>query len=196
VQRLSSLPAWRDVRRRGRPPFDIHRMHASRRRFIFTGIAGAAAFAAARWLQPIAAPSSGRYAMRAGDADVMRAVIPALLDGALPADADARRSAVERTLAAVETAIAGLPPAARDELAAMFAMLSFAPVRIALAGVGRTWPEADSRDVDAFIVRLQTSRWQVKRAAYDALHQLTFAAWYADPSTWAAIGYAGPPQLR
>jgi hypothetical protein len=177
------------------PTLDLHRVHASRRRFILTGIAGAAAFAAARWLQPIAATSPGRYAMRAGDADVMRAVIPALLDGALPANADARRAAIERTVTAVEVAIAGLPPGSRDELAAMFAMLSFAPVRIALAGVGPAWRDADVRDVDAFIVRLQTSRWQVKRAAYDALHQLTFAAWYADDSTWAAIGYAGPPAL-
>jgi len=28
------------------------------------------------------------------------------------------------------------------------------------------------------------------------LHQLVFAAWYADPRAWPATGYAGPPSLE
>jgi hypothetical protein len=48
---------------------------------------------------------------------------------------------------------------------------------------------------NAFLVRLQKSRWSVKRTAYDALHQLTFAAWYANPRTWPSIGYPGLPAL-
>ena len=168
-------------------------MNPSRRRLIFTGIAGAAVLVAARWLQP--PHSVVASALSADGADVMRAIIPALLDGALPDDLTERRVAIEDTVGAVGTAIAGLPPAAREELSALFALLAFAPVRVAFADVAAEWPEASVTTTNAFLVRLQKSRWSVKRTAYDALHQLTFAAWYANPRTWTSIGYPGPPTL-
>ena len=165
-----------------------------RRRLIFTGAAGAAVLVAARWLQP--AQSQQRNAGMTPDAaKVMRAVAAALLDGALPADATMRRAAIDETVAAVGTAIEGLPPSAREELATLFTLLAFAPLRIAFANLDVDWRDADVAATNAFLVRLQTSRWSVKRIAYDALHQLTFAAWYANPGTWPAIDYPGPPVL-
>jgi len=128
-------------------------------------------------------------------ANVMRAVAAALLDGALPHDATVRRTAIDETVSAIGTAIAGLPPLAREELATLFTLLAFAPLRIAFANVDVDWRDADAETTNAFLVRLQTSRWSVKRIAYDALHQLTFAAWYANPRAWPEIGYAGPPVL-
>lgn len=165
-----------------------------RRRLIFTGAAGAAVLVAARWLQlaPSQQPGAG---MKPEAANVMRAVAAALLDGALPVDATMRRAAIDETVAAVGTAIEGLPPLAREELATLFTLLAFAPLRIAFANVDVDWRDANVETTNAFLVRLQTSRWSVKRIAYDALHQLTFAAWYANPRTWPAIGYPGPPVL-
>ena len=64
-----------------------------------------------------------------------------------------------------------------------------------VAGIGSAWRDATVADANAFLVRLQKSRWSVKRSAYDALHQLIFAAWYANPRAWPAIGYRGPPAL-
>lgn len=173
------------------------RVNPLRRRIIFTGIAGAAALAAVRWLQPMPArsPAVPMPALSADGADIMRALIPALLDGALPAQPEARKASIEETVTAVATALDGLSPAAREELAALFAMLSLAPLRIAFAGIDGAWRDASVSDANAFLVRLQKSRWSVKRTAYDALHQLTFAAWYANPRTWPAIGYPGPPAL-
>jgi hypothetical protein len=164
---------------------------------IFTGIAGAAALAAARWLQPMQASRSAipASALSADGSDIMRALIPALLDGALPAEPGARQAAIEETVTAVATAIDGLSPVAREDLSALFAMLSFAPLRIAFADIDGAWRDASVSDANAFLVRLQKSRWSVKRTAYDALHQLTFAAWYANPRTWPSIGYPGPPAL-
>ena len=128
-------------------------------------------------------------------ANVMRAVAAALLDGALPADATMRRAAIDQTVTAVGTAIEGLPLPAREELATLFTLLDFGPLRIAFANVDVDWRDADVETTNAFLIRLQTSRWSVKRIAYDALHQLTFAAWYANPRAWPAIGYPGPPVL-
>jgi len=169
-------------------------VNPSRRRLIFTGVAGAAVLVAARWLQPVQPqrPSAG---LTADAADVMRAIAAAMLDGALPEDAGARRAAIDDTVDNVGKAIAGLPPLAREELATLFTLLAFAPMRIAFASVDVAWREADVTTTNAFLVGLQTSRWSVKRIAYDALHQLTFAAWYANPRAWPSIGYPGPPPL-
>jgi hypothetical protein len=126
----------------------------------------------------------------------MRAIVPAMLDGALPEPAAERKAAIEATVSAVGTAISGLPPAARDELSTLFALLALAPVRVGFADIDSGWRDADVTTTSAFLVRLQKSRWSVKRTAYDALHQLTFAAWYANPVAWPSIGYPGPPVLR
>jgi hypothetical protein len=179
-------------------PFDARRyvihMNLSRRRLIFTGAAGVAVLVAARWLQP-SRPERATAGLTTDAADVVRAIAAAMLDGALPEDAADRRAALDDTVDAVGTAIAGLPPLAREELATLFALLGFAPLRIAFAKVDVAWRDADVTTTNAFLVRLQTSRWSVKRIAYDALHQLTFAAWYANPRTWPSIGYPGPPAL-
>lgn len=169
----------------------------SRRRFLFTGIAGTAALMAAHWLQPSPAARGAipASALSPEGADIMRALIPAMLDGALPEATGERRDAVEQTVLAIATAIDGLPPLARDELATLFALLALAPVRIAFAGVDKPWRDASADDASAFLVRLRNSRWSMKRAAYDALHQLTIAAWYANPRAWPSIGYPGPPVL-
>ena len=149
---------------------------------MFVGLAGALTLVAVRAWQPTADFGS-------------RALTPAFLDGALPAQEPDRRDAIARTLTNVEAAIAGLPPTARNELSTLFSLLSLAPMRLVFAGIDGGWVDANREDVDVFLARLKNSRWSVKRAAYDALHQLIMAAWYADPRTWASIGYPGPPRL-
>jgi len=172
-------------------------VNPSRRYFLFLAVTGAVALGATRWLQPTLTAAgieeSGRLSPAA--ADVMRALVPAFLDGALPAASQERAAAVEQTVAGVATAIAGLPPAARDELATLFVLLALPPMRFLFAGIDGTWGDASPTQAAAFLARLQRSRWALKRAAYDALHQLTMAAWYADSRTWEAIGYPGPPTL-
>lgn len=170
----------------------------SRRRVIFTGAAGLAALAIARWLQPTPASDASRAGapgLSADGADVVRALVPALLDGALPPDPHARRAAIDETVAAVATAIEGLPPDTRHELDTLFALLAFAPARILIGGVDASWRDATVDAANGFLGRLRASRLVQKRAAYDALHQLTFAAWYANAARWPAIGYPGPPAL-
>jgi hypothetical protein len=111
------------------------RMNPIRRRIVFTGLAGAAALAATRWLQPGAAGAARDSSLSAGGADLLRALVPALLGSALPAQISERKAAVDATIAAIGTAIAGLPPSTREELGALFAMLALPPVRVAFAGI-------------------------------------------------------------
>jgi len=167
-------------------------VNPSRRRFIFVGLAGVVALCAARVLQPATATAA---ALGGSGEDVVRGLIPALLDGALPDDPAHRAAAVERTVTAVSEAIAGLPPNAREELATLFGLLALGAVRILFAGIDAPWRDADVAQASAFLNRLRRSRLSLKRAAYDALHQLVLASWYASAESWPAIGYPGPPRL-
>jgi hypothetical protein len=170
-------------------------VNTSRRTFIFAGVLGAVVLVATRWL-PRASPATDLPALRALDADgeaIVTAILPLMLAGALPQAADARTAALRETVAAVDAAIAGLPLLAQRELRQLFTLLALAPVRWSLARMTASWPEASPAAVDAFLSRLKDSRIALLRAAYDALHQLVFAAWYGQPRAWAAIGYDGPP---
>ncbi len=169
----------------------------SRRTFLTAGVLGATALVAARWLRsPHAPPGNG--ALRALDADaqaILGAVVPVLLDGALPVAAAARKAAIDDTLRGIDVAVAGLAPSAQEELRQLFALLALPPARLALARVSVPWNEAPPAEVRAFLRRFRGSSLMLLRSAYGALHELTFAAWYGNPASWTRIGYPGPPDL-
>jgi len=173
----------------------------TRRTFILAGVAGGAALAAAYWFrhereaQPVTGALVPLARLDTGAPAIIGAIVPVLLAGALPVDPVSRPVAVNETIENVARAVSGLPPAAQRELGQLFALLDFAPARIALTGVTSTWSDASERDVAAFLDRWQASRLMLLRSAYDALHQLVFAAWYGNPRSWPAIGYGGPPAL-
>lgn len=166
-----------------------------RRTFLAVGLAGAATLAAAGWW---AASTSRRNTAEALDADaraIIAAIVPAMLDGALPASPRDREAAISETVDNVDRAVRGLPPAARSELGQLFALLTMTAGRRAFAGVASPWPVATLDEVSTFLTAWRDSAWDLKRTAYDALHQLLFAAWYGNPRSWRDIGYPGPPAL-
>jgi hypothetical protein len=171
------------------------RMNRSRRVFLATGVLGAAALATAGWLRVRAPADAVGRGLDADASAIVRALVPAFLAGALPTETSARKDAIDATLASVDAAIVGLPPHAQRELAQLFALLSFAPARLALAGLSSDWRDASETQVDAVLERWRTSRATLLRSAYEGLHQLLIAAWYGNPRAWEAIGYAGPPAL-
>jgi hypothetical protein len=163
------------------------------------GVAGAAALLFARWLyRPLPPPPTrieDSNALDPAARNIIAALIPVFLDGALPSGAEASSVRAE-TLAGVDRAVTGLPPAMRQELADLFSLLAFAPTRCLLAGIWSSWPEASPEAIASFLVRWRDSRFTLPRSAYAALHQLVFSAWYAHPRAWPAIGYPGPPSLE
>jgi hypothetical protein len=172
-------------------------MTVSRRTFIAAGVVGAAALATAGWLRGPHAPP-GRAGRRALDADgeaIFAAVAPVILEGALPADKAARDAAIAQTLDGIDAAIAGLSPYAQAELGQLIALLALPPVRYGIARVSDAWPVASPPQVRQFLDHCRGSRFTLMRSAYDALHALPYAAWYGNGSSWAAIGYPGPPRV-
>ena len=173
----------------------------TRRTFLAAGVAGATALAAAGWWRssrdaiPVLVGTAPGPRLAPDALAVLTAVAPVLLEGALPDDPAAARAAVQTTVANIGVAVAGLPPAAQEELGQLFALLGFPPTRIALARVTSPWPQAPRDEITAFLDHWRTSRFLLLHSAYSALHQLVFAAWYGNPESWPAIGYPGPPKL-
>jgi len=167
-----------------------------RRTFLTVGIAGAATLAAAGWLASIMRTRPGERALDDDARAIMAAIVPAMLDRALPERPSDRDAAVTEIVDGVDHAITGLLPPARAELGQLFALLAMTPARRAFAGVAAPWNEATRDEVAAFLDAWRSSGWALKRSAYDAFHQLVFAAWYGNPRSWATIGYPGPPRIN
>ena len=167
----------------------------SRRRVIFVGVAGAVAAGAALVLPRLGASAAPSGAALASEhADMLRAVTQALLGSALPTEADARNRELTRVTTATGALIANLPPLTRKEVADLFGLLALKPART-LLGFSGDWVGADISAVATFLAGLRDSSIGLKQQAYFALHDLLIGSFYAEPSTWAATGYPGPPQL-
>jgi hypothetical protein len=169
----------------------------SRRTLLKAGIAGAAALVAARWLYMQMSTTTGQQvaALDASSRAVVAAIVPVMLEGALPGG-EAAPAARERVVAGVDLAIAGLPPAVRSEIDELFSLLAFAPTRCLIVGVWSPWPQASRDAIAGFLDRWRDSRFALLRSAFDALHRLILAAWYGNPESWMEIGYPGPPSLE
>jgi hypothetical protein len=172
----------------------------TRRDFLKVGATGAFVLASVRLgrSQPVPSHRDGVMdapALDAGAREVLAAIVPVMLAGALPADRSARSERTAATIDGVDHAVAGLPAHAQTDLRDLFTLLGFAPTRWLLARVRRPWREAPEREVAAFLESWRASGWALKQQAYQAFHELVFAAYYADSESWPDIGYPGPPVL-
>jgi hypothetical protein len=122
----------------------------------------------------------------------LEAIVPAILAGTLPAAPEQRAAAIAATTARVHEAILGLPLATQKEVQDLFGLLALASARRLIAGVPVAWAAATPDQVAAFLQDWRVSRFGLLRSAYGAIHDLVLSGWYADPSSWPAIGYPGP----
>jgi hypothetical protein len=114
------------------------------------------------------------------------------LDGALPAAPDARARALAVFLDCTDALVAALPPHAQSELSQLLALLASAPGRRALAGLQPDWSDASVAEIRKAMQSMRLSSFDLRQQAYQALHDITGAAYYSDASTWAGVGYPGP----
>lgn len=170
----------------------------TRRQFLTTGLAGGALLGFAYLFQGSIDRFGKRtlveaFPLEGAMRQVLGAVVPVVLAGTLPGDGAGRQSGIQRAVDGVAIAVSALSAPAQREVAELFALLAFAPTRIAAAGVTDPWPEATPEAVASFLQRWRNSRIDLLKSGYLALHDLILGAWYADPATWEAIGYPGPP---
>lgn len=162
-----------------------------RRQWLVLGAGAAAALAVAgtavAWWQP--AREGGRLVPEART--MLAAVARAVLADLLPAEESALQAHLDR----LQATIAGMPPAMQTEVDQLFTLLLTPPGRLGLFGLATPWPGASTEAVRDALQGLRSSRLALRQQVFHALRDLTNAAWLADDSTWAAIGYPGPREL-
>jgi hypothetical protein len=167
----------------------------NRRRLLKYGLLGAALLAVAGADLLRRPPVWTAAGLSAAAREIFAALARAVLDGALPADPQRAQQALEAHLKRLEATIAGLPPPAQQELGTLLAVLVHPLGRRSVAALAEPWATASVADLHSALSAMRTSRLALRQQAYHALRDLTSAAYFADPSTWAGIGYPGPRNL-
>lgn len=167
----------------------------SRRSFLKIGVAGACTLAAGGALYRLAYPARPqRFALDGTALAVLNAIIPVMLGPLLPTAPAERQRVLAQAAERTRAAVLSLPLATQKEVQDLFGLLALGPARRLLAGVAGGWGQADPEQVAAFLNSWRTHSLQTLQVAYHALHDLILGAWYADPSSWDAIGYPGAEQ--
>jgi hypothetical protein len=123
---------------------------------------------------------------------IFSAVAGGVLDGTLSTVPAIRATELQAHLARVESALAQFPPHLQAEVGELLALLATAPGRRWFARLATPWDSAAPAEVQASLQSLRTGNWTLQRQAYHALRDLTNAAYYSEPGTWAHLGYPGP----
>lgn len=149
----------------------------TRRKLLLGGLAAAGALAAGDVLYQFSSDD---------DRMIIAAIAPVMIGLDVPA---------QEVVRGFDVAVAGLPPSVQGEVHQLLGLLRFPITRALAAGVWHPWHAATHEEIAAFLNRWRYSNIVKLRSAYDALHQLIMAAWYAGNTSWTAIGYAGPPHV-
>lgn len=169
-------------------------MAANRRTFLKVGALAALTLAAGGGIYRATHPSGPlqRFVLDGEARAAIDAIVPAMLAGALPTGAAQRSAAIGATTERVHQAIRGLPLGAQKEVQDLFGLLALAPARRVLTGISGGWASATPEQVTVFLQEWRFHSLAMLQTAYHALHDLIIGSWYADPSSWSAIGYPGP----
>ena len=166
-----------------------------RRTLLKLGLGAAALLAVAGGGLSLVRPALVDGRMTPAARSVFHAIARAVLDGSLPADAAQRASVLAAHLQRLDDTLAGFPAPTRTDLSQLLALLASAPGRFALAGLRADWPEASVHELQQAMQAMRTSNLALRQQAYHALRDLTNAAYFADPGTWALLGYPGQRTL-
>ncbi|MCS0590042.1 twin-arginine translocation signal domain-containing protein [Massilia norwichensis] len=168
-------------------------METSRRSFLKAGALAALVLAAGGGIYRATHPPAPKGFVLDGEArDAMHAIVPAILAGVLPTEAQARQQAIGSVTERLHQTILGLPLATQQEVQDLFGLLALGPARRLLTGIPHGWTEATDAEVTDWLQDWRTHRLALLRTAYQALHDLVLGSWYSDAANWAAIGYPGP----
>lgn len=136
-------------------------------------------------------PAAGYAFLQPGDADLFRALAPAVVTELGAFDAAKRKALVDAVLRNVDGTIAALDLGARQELRKLLDLLAIAPLRYVLTGVG-AWNEAGVEKMQAFLARWRGSRFATLNAGGNVLVKLSSSSFYLLPESWPSTGYPGP----
>jgi len=170
----------------------------SRRKLLKAGLFGTAFLATAGVTATLSGcsastPASGFSILRETDLPFLRALIPVLLEGAVPPQK--MPQAVDGTLQSIDYSLTRLSPEVLKLSVQLFDVLAMPITRGPLTGVWGNWENASATDVRQFLERWQNSSLGLLRMGHSSLQQLVLMNWYGRPESWAHCGYPGPPTV-
>lgn len=130
--------------------------------------------------------------LREADVVLLRALMPALLAGSLPADAAERSDRLDATLLRFDATCLRLEPPAQRVLQQLFDLLNGSLTRRLTTGITTPWSEVSEADAEAFLQRWRTSSVSLFNAGYKGLVKLVSVSHFGLPDTWKQAGYPGP----
>jgi hypothetical protein len=162
-----------------------------RRTLLKLGLAGGLALAAGAGLVALVKPGRQAGRLTAAGRAFYGAVARGVLGPLIPADPAAARPVLDAHLQRLEQAIAGMPPGVQAEIDELTTLACSAPGRLALIGLTAPWEDASPVQIEAALQALRHSSIALRQQVYQALRELTNAAFFADTGTWALMGYRG-----
>lgn len=170
-----------------------------RRSFLKLGLAGTLVLSTVSLTSGLAgchraeeASAAGYGTLRDADLTLFRALIPAILAGALPDESRAREAQITETLKRLDYGLQRVGTPTTKELRKLFDLLNFGITRRLAAGVPVPWSDASAEQVEAFLQRWRSSSIGAFNAGYRALTKLITVTYYQIPATWPQSGYPGP----
>lgn len=141
------------------------------------------------------AASGYRYRfLTTDDLTLFRALLPAILGPALPAEQAVQHTAIEGSIQNIDAGIVHFSHANQQQLRQLFDLLNGSFTRLTLARMWPDWDEASTDDVSRFLARWRDSSIGLFNNGYIALIKLTNVAFYGNPDHWDTSHYPGPPK--
>lgn len=164
----------------------------NRRRWLALGAFSAAALAVGGGWLALLQPGLADAKLSPVGREVFAGAARGLLDGSLPRGAPEQAAVIQALLMRVDSLVASLPVHAQRELSQLLALLASPPGRRAFAGLAPAWSDASTAQLQEALQSMRVSRVSLRRQAYQALHDITGAAYVSDEATWPQLGYPGP----
>lgn len=124
-----------------------------------------------------------------------RAVLEAVARRVVPQAYDGGDGAVD-LVARIEARLEHAPPERVRELRLALSMLGSRAAGLLVSGMTVPFPRLSDARQDALLARWSTSPLIVARSVYQGVRRLALAVYYAQPESFAALGYLGPLHLR
>tara|TARA_B110000438_G_scaffold28808_1_gene27860 strand:+ start:110 stop:751 length:642 start_codon:yes stop_codon:yes gene_type:complete len=170
----------------------------TRRGFLQLGLMGTATLALGSTIatltgcsSPLEKNSEFKFLQRE-DREFFAALIPVILNKSFPGELS-YDDAMKRTLLALDDLIYTLQYHNRIQMRQLFDALAIAPIRVVAGAAWADWKDMRPKQVDDFLTSWRDSMIPPKRNGYVALSKLIGISWYAQPESFTATGYPGPP---
>ncbi|MGH8505802.1 MAG: hypothetical protein ACRETM_07545 [Stenotrophobium sp.] len=140
----------------------------------------------------VEAAAQGYRFLRDDDVVLFRALVPAVLDGAMPASTADAAARTQEVLRRLDLACLRLDSSPQQQLKKLFDLLNLGLTRRFVAGVGAPWAEASVQDIQAFLAKWRDSSFAMFNSGERVLVNLVAASNFGIPASWPSSGYPGP----